>query len=553
MDNLRFILFFALAFVLYLTWEAWQADYGPKPTTTASVSAPAAAPTPKDVPAAPATTPAASSAAGAEVPAVAEPTSTGQRIHVTTDTLAIEIDSQGGDIRQADLLQYSVSVDQPDQPVRLLRDTSPNFFVMQSGLLSSGSAPDHYASYSAPQTSYQLIAGQNELRVPLTWTSPDGLTVTKTYVFHRGSHEIDVDYKVTNNTGAEWQGRQYRQMQRTPPESTGSRFVYTYTGGVIYSNENKYEKIKFENMKDQPLSRDIKNGWAAMIQHYFLAAILPDPNEDDHYYTKAPGNEHYVLGLVSPAQNIAAGGSGTFHTRYYIGPKEQSVLAKLAPGLDLTVDYGMLTVLAKPVFWALGWFHKLFGNWGWAVLMVTLVIKLAFYPLSSASYRSMANMRKFAPKLQQLKERYGDDRQRMTQAMMELYKKEKVNPLGGCLPMLVQIPVFISLYWVLLESVELRQAPFIFWIHDLSVRDPYYVLPLLMGVSMFIQQKLNPPPPDPVQAKVLMALPIIFTLFFAFFPAGLVLYWLANSVLSVLQQWYITHKIESAAKAADAK
>lgn len=553
MDNLRLILFFALTFVVFLTWEAWQADYGPKPVTASSNVVPApAVPTPKDVPtAAVAATPPAAAVSSAEVPAAA-PQASGQRIHVVTDTLDIEIDSQGGDIRQADLLGYPVSLNEPVQPVRLLRDATPNLFVMQSGLLSNGSAPDHYAPYNVAQTEYQLAAGQNELRVPMTWTSADGLTVTKTYILHRGSHVIDVEFKVTNNSATEWQGRQYRQMQRTPPESgSESRFIYTYTGGVLYSNENKYEKIEFDDMKEQAVSRDIKGGWAAMIQHYFLAAILPGENEENHYYSKAPGDERYVLGLVSPAKTIAAGASDTFATRYYIGPKEQAVLADLAPGLDLTVDYGMLTVISKPLFWVLGWFERLFGNWGWAILMVTLIIKLAFYPLSSASYRSMANMRKFAPKLQQLKERYGDDRQKMTQAMMELYKKEKINPLGGCLPMIVQIPVFIALYWVLLESVELRQAPFIFWINDLAVRDPYYVLPLLMGVSMFIQQKLNPPPPDPVQAKILMALPIIFTLFFAFFPAGLVLYWLANSVLSVAQQWYITHKVENAAKAAE--
>ncbi|HGX92365.1 MAG TPA: membrane protein insertase YidC, partial [Candidatus Tenderia sp.] len=264
-------------------------------------------------------------------------------------------------------------------------------------------------------------------------------------------------------------------------------------------------------------------------------------------YTKSPGDDRYVLGLVSPAKTVESGQSDTFNTRFYVGPKLQSVLEELAPGLELTVDYGILTVIAKPVFWALEAIHSVVGNWGWAILGVTLLIKLIFFPLSAASYRSMANMRKFTPKIQQLKERYGDDKQRMSQAMMELYKKEKINPLGGCLPMLVQIPVFIALYWVLLESVEMRQAPFILWINDLSIRDPYYVLPLLMGISMFIQQKLNPAPPDPMQAKLLSALPFVFTLFFAFFPAGLVLYWVANSVLSIAQQWYITRKVEAAA------
>lgn len=554
MDNQRLILFFALAFVLFLTWEAWQADYGPQPVVGSQVESadgvPAAEP-PKDVPMAQQTQ--ADTDTKADTPAAPdtgmEASPAGQRIHVRTDTFDIEIDTRGGDIREADLLDYPVASDKPDQPFRLLKDTLPNLFVAQTGLLSDSRAPDHYAVFSAQQTEYELKPGQNELRVPLVWQDDSGIKVTKTLVFYRGSHVIDVEQTIENGSAEPWQGRQYRQLQRSRPDGSGeSAFIYTYTGGVIYSEDEKYEKIEFDDMAEQNLSRDIKGGWAAMIQHYFLAAIIPPADQTNHFYTKAPGDDRFVLGLVSPSKTVAAGENASFTTRFYAGPKEQDVLADLAEGLDLTVDYGMLTVIAKPLFWVLDWFHGLFGNWGWAIIMVTLIIKLIFYPLSAASYRSMANMRKFAPKMQQLKERYGDDRQRMSQAMMELYKKEKINPLGGCLPMIVQIPVFIALYWVLLESVELRQAPFILWIQDLSIRDPYYVLPLLMGVSMFVQQKLNPPPPDPVQAKVMMALPIIFTLFFAFFPAGLVLYWLANSILSVAQQWYITAKIEKAAE-----
>lgn len=550
MDNQRLILFFALAFVLFLTWEAWQADYGPQPVAEAPASDSAGVPeAPKDVPLA---QPQPDAASRADTPAAPdtgmEATPTSRRIHVRTDTFDIEIDTRGGDIREADLLQYPVSTKQPDEPFRLLKDTLPNLFVAQTGLLANTSAPDHYAEFRAQQSDYELKPGQDELRVPLVWQDDSGIKVTKTLVFYRGSHVIDVEQTVENGSAEPWQGRQYRQLQRSRPDGSGeSAFIYTYTGGVIYSEEEKYEKIDFDDMAEQNLSRDINGGWAAMIQHYFLAAIIPPAEQNNHFYTKAPGDERFVLGLVSPSQTVAPGERASFTTRFFVGPKEQDVLVDLAEGLDLTVDYGMLTVIAKPLFWVLDWFHGLFGNWGWAIIMVTLIIKLIFYPLSAASYRSMANMRKFAPKIQQLKERYGDDRQRMSQAMMELYKKEKINPLGGCLPMLVQIPVFIALYWVLLESVELRQAPFILWINDLSIRDPYYVLPLLMGVSMFVQQKLNPPPPDPVQAKVMMALPIIFTLFFAFFPAGLVLYWLANSVLSVAQQWYITAKIENAA------
>ncbi len=552
MDNQRLILFMALAFILFLTWEAWQEDYGPQPVVSNAVeSVTPAMEAPKDVPVAQQTlsetvakadTPDAPAATGMEA------SSDSQRIRVTTDTLDLIIDTRGGDIRQADLLKYPAASDKPDEPFRLMRDSLPNLFVAQSGLLSNNNAPDHYAIFTAEKTDYQLKPGQDELRIPLIWQDDTGIKVTKTLVFKRGTHVIDVEHKIENGSAEAWQGRQYRQLQRSRPDGSGeSAFIYTYTGGVIYSEEEHYEKIEFDDMADKNLSRDINGGWAAMIQHYFLAAIVPPAEEDNLFYTKAPGDDRFVLGLVSPSLSVNSGQTGTFTTRFYVGPKEQADLAKLADNLDLTVDYGMLSVIAKPVFWALNWFHGIFGNWGWAILMVTLIIKLIFYPLSAASYRSMANMRKFAPKMQQMKERYGDDRQKMSQAMMELYKKEKINPLGGCLPMMVQIPVFIALYWVLLESVELRQAPFIFWITDLSIKDPYYVLPLLMGVSMFVQQKLNPPPPDPVQAKVMMALPIIFTLFFAFFPAGLVLYWLANSVLSVAQQWYITAKIEKAA------
>lgn len=552
MDNQRLILFFGLLLVLFLMWESWNQDYAPKPAVvaTAESTAPQVPDAPKDVPVS-------KQSVMAEVTPLSAPeapkteVANSQRIRVTTDTFDLIIDSRGGDIREVDLLKYPVSSSEPDRPFKLMKDTLPNLFVAQSGLLSSSEAPDHYALFSAEKSEYTLAEGQKELRVPLVWQSENGIKVTKTLIFSRGNHYVDIEQKVENGSTEAWSGRQYRQLQRSRPDgSNSSFFIHTYTGGVLYSEAEKYEKVEFDDMAKGNLSRDITGGWSAMIQHYFLAAIIPAQDETNHFYTKAPGDERFVLGMVSPTKSIAAAQSDAFTTRIYIGPKEQNTLETLAPSLELTVDYGMLTVIAKPLYWVMEWFHSLVNNWGWAILMVTLIIKLAFYPLSAASYRSMANMRKFAPKMQQLKERYGDDRQRMSQAMMELYKKEKINPLGGCLPMLVQIPVFIALYWVLLESVELRQAPFILWIQDLSIKDPYYILPLLMGVSMFIQQKLNPPPPDPIQAKVMMALPIIFTLFFAFFPAGLVLYWFANSALSVAQQWYITAKIDKAAAQA---
>lgn len=554
MENQRLFLFLAITLVLFLLWDAWVEDYGTSSQpTVAQVGTLVQEEAPKDVPAMATEEPLAKPLEPAPTAAPDAPKSdvlnTSTRLQVTTDVLDLIIDTRGGDIRDAKLLSYPVSIEQPDKPFHLMKDSLPNLFVAQNGLLSSSEAPDHYAVFKAAKNEYVMAEGQDELRIPLSWEGENGVKVTKTIILKRGSHVIDVEQVVENGSGEAWRGRQYRQLQRSRPDGSGeSAFIYTYNGGVIYSEENKYEKIDFDDMADANLSRDIEGGWAAMIQHYFLSAIIPLPNETNHFYTKAPGDERYVLGLVSSSQTIEAGQQGSFVARYFVGPKDQATLKELSEDLDLTVDYGMLSVIAKPLFWVLGFFHSLFGNWGWAIIMVTLVIKLGFYPLSAASYRSMANMRKLAPKMQQMKERYGDDRQRMSQAMMELYKKEKVNPLSGCLPMLVQIPVFIALYWVLLESVELRQAPFILWIEDLSIKDPFYVLPILMGVSMVIQQKLNPPPPDPVQAKIMMALPIIFTLFFAFFPAGLVLYWLANSVLSVAQQWYVTVQIEKADK-----
>jgi YidC/Oxa1 family membrane protein insertase len=315
---------------------------------------------------------------------------------------------------------------------------------------------------------------------------------------------------------------------------------------VYYSPEEKYEKVSFDDMRSQKLERQVTDGWIAMIQHYFMSAWIPPRSEPETFYTNVLGDARYIIGSYSDPVTIAADGSHAFQQQLFVGPKLQDTLASIAPGLELAVDYGWLTILAEPIFWLLDQIHSVVGNWGWAIIILTILIKAAFYKLSETSYKSMANMRKFTPRIQALKDRYGDDKQRLNQAMMEIYKKEKINPLGGCLPIVVQIPVFIALYWVLLESVELRDAPFALWIQNLSEPDPFFVLPLIMGVSMFIQQKLNPAPPDPIQAKVMMSLPFVFTVFFAFFPAGLVLYWVVNNILSIAQQWYITRKIEQA-------
>ena len=564
MENQRLILFIALSFVIFLLFDAWQQQYGPKPVAdTSNIEAPANAEVPavpqtvdapttvtgdtsKDVPEA-ASLPGDSTAPAK--PAAAMPVKS-QKIVVQTDLLRVEIDTKGGDISKASLLAYPEQLSEPDKPVVLFNDRMPKFFVAQSGLLGSTKV-DHLVLFHAEDSQYQLDDGVNSISVPLVWQNDAGLKVTKTYTFHRDSYVIDSKVEVNNGSAEPWQGRLYRQLQRSPLENQSS-FIYTYTGGIVSSPETPYEKVEFDDMATwKSQQRFITGGWTAMIQHYFIGAWIPHAEESNYYYSNAVDVDsveggRYIIGMQSGKVNVASGSAHTFNDRLFIGPKEQDRLKATAPNLQLTVDYGILTILADPLFWLLDWIYDFIQNWGWSIVLVTLVIKLVFYKLSEAAYRSMAKMRKFQPKLQAIRERYGNDRQKMSQAMMDLYKKEKINPLGGCLPMLVQIPVFIALYWVLLESVELRQADFIFWIDDLSAKDPFYVLPLIMGASMFLQQKLNPAPMDPMQQKILMFLPVVFTLFFAFFPSGLVLYWVANNILSIIQQWYITRKIEKA-------
>jgi YidC/Oxa1 family membrane protein insertase len=425
--------------------------------------------------------------------------------------------------------------------------------MAQSGLVSDeGSAPDHQARWNAGAERYVLEDGQDRLEVPLTWSNGDGVEVMRTYIFERDSYVVRMVQSVENTSDTPWRAYQYNQLRRSS-ETEGPGFLgaASYTGGVIYSPSEKYEKISFGDMEDSNLSRDIDNGWLAMIQHYFLASWVPPRDRELRYYSRFENGE-YVLGQSSSWQTAEPGETVSFENRLFAGPKEQSRLDAVAAGLELTVDYGWLTIISKPLFIALSWIHGVVGNWGWSIILLTLGIKLVFYKLSETSYRSMARMRKLQPEMQKLRERYSEDRQQMNQELMQLYKKEKVNPLGGCLPILIQIPVFIALYWVLLESVELRQAPWILWIQDLSVRDPFYVLPLLMGASMFLQQKLNPAPMDPIQQKIMMGLPFVFTIFFMFFPAGLVLYWVTNNSLSILQQWFITRQIEAGDKKANA-
>lgn len=556
----RFFLIIALALVIFLIWQAWIEEQmaknapppGTQPATTSSNDTPNVADTPpavgpdpapgRDLSDVPSVAP-----SGVVTAAAEQPAASGDRVRVETDQLIVEIDTQGGSIVYAGLRNYPKSLGQKDNPFVLLNDRGPELFIAQVGLASSSSpAPDHHQKFSAGQSEYRLQTGQDTLEVPLTWTDETGVKVTKTYTFHRDSFVVDVAQQIENGSAEPWQGRQYRQLQRRASnQSMGLGAVYTYTGGVISTPEKNYEKIDFDDMAESDLSLEVPGGWIAMIQHYFIGTWVPEANEINNFYTIAVSDNRYILGMASAMQRVQPGASTTFTSRLYIGPKIQDRLEALAPNLGRTVDYGWLWFIAEPLFIALKWIHSVVGNWGWSIIILTFLIKLVFYKLSETSYRSMANMRKMAPQMQKLKERYGSDRQKLNQAMMEMYKKEKINPLGGCLPILVQIPVFIALYWMLLESVELRQAPWIGWIKDLATKDPYYILPIIMGASMFIQQRLNPTPPDPIQAKVMMALPFVFTVFFLWFPAGLVLYWVVNNILSIAQQYVITKRVEA--------
>ena len=558
MENQRIILFMALVIVALFMWESWQDKHAPVPVLTHQTESEPEVVTPDSLvtDASPPVDNSDLDAPKIEKKAVEPKIGTvsnvneSKRVRVITDVLDMDIDTIGGDLRRAFLLKYPVSLNNPDEPFPLMDDNLPRLFIAQTGLLSNTEAPNHHAVYEAKTNDYRLPEGASDIRVPLVWKSKDGkITVTKTYMFKRDNYLVDVITQINNDSDEEWRGRYYQQLQRTEYDEPGkSRMLYTFTGAAVSTAEEKYEKIKFENMADWKATQSYtKGGWVGMLQHYFVAAWIPDTDALNHIYARVVNDTRYIIGISGEEKTVPAHSSQVFHSELYVGPKDQDKLKEVAENLNLTVDYGVLTFLAQPLFWLLKHIHSVIGNWGFAIILVTVLIKLVFYRLSAASYRSMANMRKLAPKFQMIRDRYGDDRQKMSQAMMALYKKEKVNPMSGCWPMLVQIPVFIALYWMLLESVELRQAPFIFWIQDLSTKDPYYILPLLMGASMFVQQRLSKNPGmDPMQQKIMQFLPIIFTFFFMLFPAGLVLYWVVNSMLSILQQWYITRQIEKA-------
>ncbi|KGK85610.1 membrane protein insertase YidC [Pseudomonas stutzeri] len=554
MDIKRSILLVALAVVAYLMVLQWNQDYGQAalPAETAQTQPPVAA--------LPETTPA-NAAANEDVPSLAGqpqanaiPTSepSKQLIRVRTDVLDVAIDPHGGDIVDLRLPQYPRRQDRPDVPFQLFERSSERTYEAQSGLIGDG--PDKASSrpqYSSEKNDYQLGEGQDQLVVDLKY-SADGVNYTKRFVFERGQYDLAVRYLIDNQSGEPWTGHLFGQLKRdasADPSSSTATGTATYLGAALWTKDEPYTKVSMGDMDDKSLRETVQGGWIAWLQHYFVTAWIPQAGDTNLVQTRKDSQGNYIIGFTGPAVSVAAGAQGETGATLYAGPKSQEQLEELSPGLRLTVDYGILWFIAQPIFWLLENIHALLGNWGWSIIVLTIIIKLAFFPLSAASYKSMARMRAVSPKMQALKDQYGDDRQKLSQAMMELYKKEKINPLGGCLPIIVQMPVFLALYWVLLESVEMRQAPWMFWITDLSIKDPFFILPIIMGVTMFIQQQLNPTPPDPMQAKVMKLLPIIFTFFFLWFPAGLVLYWVVNNVLSIAQQWYITRQIEQAKSA----
>ena len=569
----RIIVWAAFAVVIYLNYQAWMHDYGPRPglntvaaqsasgTATPGSSADLSSKIPQASAQAQATSTAptdgahpsaTAGAAPAETAAAIAATAAAEVIHVRTDVLDVEISTLGGTIKQADLLKYT-KVKGEAELVRLENDDGPaTTFLLQSGLIGpgKGSYPTHLATWSAAKTSYD-IDGAQDLSVPLTWTSDQGVTVTKTFTFHRGLYSINLEYNVQNKGDTAWQVASYAQFLRNDPRTKSSMFNVESRAfhGPALDDGTKYRKLDLAaDSEDAHLSRNVTNGWIAAVQHQFVSAIVP-PRDVSYHMTMGLSGDQYLLTATGPTRTVAPGSAATFGDTLYTGPKLQAQLEQISPRLDRVADYGSLTILAKPLFSALGWVHGVTGNWGLAIILVTLLLKLVFYPLSETSGRSMAKMKVLSPRIKQLQETYKDDREKLGRAMMDLYKREKVNPATGCLPMIIQIPVFFAFYQVLLESVEMRQAPFALWIQDLSSRDPYFILPAIMAGAMFTQYKLNPQTAvDPVQQKVFMFMPLVMSFTFAFFPAGLVLYWVTNTLLSILQQWNINRRIAAADK-----
>ncbi len=556
MDNQRLLIWAFFGLMGWITYQTWVQDYAPKPaaTITQEVEQQALAPPEGDLPelsaangdALDAPLPEETIEAGTSINEAIAPT-----IHVTTDVLDLEISTQGGTIQSATMLVYPVAKDQPNNLVELLSTTPSNFGAIQTGLriVGEGDEPNHRAAFSSPRNSYEL-GSADEIVVTLDWKSSAGVSVEKRYRFTRGSYAIDIEQEVSNGSDGLWRGADYSQIQRISKEQERSMFdvdSYSFAGPIIYNGE-KSEKLKHDDLQDDGAYKfKSQAGWIGAIQHHFLSAVVPEP-EEERTYTVSLRGDRSTANSIGQAQSIAPGASKTFSTTAFVGPKLQSQLKEIDENLTLTVDYGWLTIISNPLFMLLSFVFKFVGNWGVAIILVTFLIKLAFYKLTESSGRSMAKMRNLQPRMKALQDRYKDDKPALSAAMMELYKREKVNPAAGCLPILIQMPFFLAFYWVLLESVEMRQAPFALWITDLSTKDPYFILPLIMGAAMFMQQKLNPAPADPVQAKVMQIMPIMFTAFFAFFPSGLVLYWVTNTLLSIAQQWKINKVVEREAK-----
>jgi len=564
----RTILWIVFSMSLLFLWDSWQKHngkpsmFGGAPVAQAPKAADGKAPAKADgsVPSAPVASapPGAAPAAGAAaVPGAAAAPAAQPAVKLKSDVLALEIDPLGGQVRRAELLQHKAGHDAngklTNDGVVLLRDDNVRKYVAQAGFIGAPAGsqfPTHLTQFTVADGARELAAGQPAVTVTLSAES-GGLKLVRTFTLERGSYVVKMSDRIENVGEAPLKPALYMQLLRDNSKPEGeSQFYSTYTGPVAYSDELKFHKVDFADIEKgkAELPKPAADGWVGLIQHYFVSAWIPaDKAQREFYANKVDGckgaaDACYAIGIKQPLAELAPKASATVDSRLLIAPQDQHMLEKVAPGLDLTVDYGWLTVIAKPIFWLLQWLYALVQNWGWAIVLLTLVIKTAFFPLQAASYKSMARMKAVTPRLMQLRERYGDDRVKLNQAMMELYKEEKINPLGGCLPIVVQIPVFIALYWVLLASVEMRNAPWALWIHDLAAPDPYYVLPLIMAGTMFLQTKMNPTPPDPVQAKVMMFMPIIFSVMFFFFPSGLVLYWLVNNCYSIAQQWFITKK-----------
>ncbi|HET9835892.1 MAG TPA: membrane protein insertase YidC [Rhodanobacteraceae bacterium] len=577
-NQTRTLLVVALCFVAWLIWNQWQQDYAPQPVQNTAqqgsaaavntrTSAPAKA-VPGEVPVAnaPAPSGSASTPAASTAPAIPEgaaPSITAPHQYVTlsNDVLRLTIDTRGGSVVRADLLSYPKQVKGDTSPVRLLSDDPQRLFVAQDGLVgANGSpAPDHLAMFTAGASSYSMQTGANEVTAELTWRDPSGVSVSKRYTLKRGSYVVQLAQQIDNRSARSWAGNAYEQIERVEPPAPPKHFLEFYDperssflGAAWYSQSDKFEKLAFDKFEKDPLNHDVQGGWVAMIQHYFFAAWIPPSAQTDQFSSaKLPpasdDKPRYLIRARGPGVTVAPGHSDTLNANLYVGPKTQSTLSSIAPGLELTIDYGVFTVIAQPLFWILSKFHAFVGNWGVAIILLVLLIKALFFKLTEQQYKAGAKMRKLTPRIKALKERFGEDKQKQQQAMMELYKKEKVNPMAGCLPSLVQIPVFFALYYVLMYSVELRHAPFFGWIHDLSAPDPYFILPALYTVTMIATQFLTPAAGmDPTQAKIMKVMPIVFAVMFAFFPAGLTLYYVVNGLTSVIQQWVITRSIERA-------